>query len=147
MLEWKVDAAHELRLLNGGGLAELVISRCTEKWGWGGRQYCEVALTVIEALSLVRGNEVIKPPSNSSSSRPPAARVSNTLSMGILLLHWSWLQRQWLAQCQWLFKTYFTLSHFALAGLKLESSFSTKYWEMQLYPCNSYLKWPPSSAS
>lgn len=51
------------------------------------RQYCELALTVIEAVPLVRGNEVINPPSNSSDSRPPAARASDTLSVGILLLH------------------------------------------------------------
>lgn len=46
-----------------------------------------IARIVIEAVSLVRGNEVINPPSNSSDSRPPAARVSNTLVTGILLLH------------------------------------------------------------
>lgn len=36
--------------------------------GAGERQYCEVAWTVIEAVSFVRGNEVINPPSNSSNS-------------------------------------------------------------------------------
>jgi len=53
----------------------------------GERQYCEVALTVIKAVSLASGNEVPNPPSNSSDSRPPAARASDTPGVGILLLH------------------------------------------------------------
>lgn len=48
------------------------------------RQYCEV---VIEAVSFVRGNEVLNPPSKGGDSRPPAARDSDTPGVGVLLLH------------------------------------------------------------
>lgn len=52
---------------------------------------------------LVRGNEVI-------NQIPTALTADHHPCGAILHLHRSWLQRQWLAQCQWHCKTYLILA-------------------------------------
>lgn len=65
--------------------------------------YCEVVLTLIETVSFFRGNEVI-------NQIQTAVTADHHPCGAVLHLHGSWLQRQWLAQCQWHFKTYFLLA-------------------------------------
>lgn len=83
------------------GLARLAIDISTEERGRGKTQYYEVVLTLIEAVSLVRGNEII-------NQIQTAVTADHHPCGAILQISGSWLQMQWLAQ--WHFKTYLILA-------------------------------------
>lgn len=104
MLEQKVDAAHELWLLNGGGLAGFAINISTEEWGKEKNTILRGCFDFNWSSVTCKREQGYKPNSNSSDSRPPPL-WGNSASAWKLAS-----EAVPSTQCQWHFKAYLMLA-------------------------------------